>query len=293
MMRRRSVRVICGMLLVLTAGTMVADPLSSEDEGEAATPLPLWEMGLFNGVAYFPQYRGSDEHSLYAFPFPYFVYRGEVIRSGRDGVKGIFFRAGRLQSSLSFSGSAPVSDDNEAREGMPRCGLMLEAGPALKYRFTEPGAQDTLFLIGSVRAALAMDVDDDFRGTGEGFRGTLSLAYLNRSLFESRDLLFGGRITVDGFDDEYSDYYYSVAADYVTESRPLYEAEGGYAGVTVAAYAMKTLSKSFSAAVFASWTNLDGVAFEESPLVREENTYTVGCALVWRMFKSKRTAGAE
>ena len=52
---------------------------------------PLWELGLFAGAAQIPHYRGSDEYNIYVLPLPYFIYRGEIIRAGKNGIKGIFY----------------------------------------------------------------------------------------------------------------------------------------------------------------------------------------------------------
>jgi outer membrane protein len=43
-------------------------------------------------AAQLPHYRASDEYTTYAFPLPYFVYRGEKIKANRDGIRGIFWR---------------------------------------------------------------------------------------------------------------------------------------------------------------------------------------------------------
>jgi len=274
--------------------TCSGEPLSVDDEnGYSAHRLPLWECGLFCGAVRLPQYRGSDEYSEYFAPIPYFVYRGRVFRSGRDGMKGVFFRGEHVQTDLSLSGNPPVPRDNKAREGMPNLGAMIEIGPAIRYSFLGRGSADNLFLRASVRAALAIDVHDDLRSAGEGFRGGIDLSYLNKSLFEKSDFRFGGRLAVDFVDGEYSDYFYSVSHEYVLDSRPYYESKSGYAGFAAATYATKRLSDSFSLGAFASWINLNNTAFDESPLVKTKNNFVIGFALIWKLAESTKPASPE
>ena len=47
---------------------------------------PLWEAGLGIGALSFPDYRGSDQSHLYPTPVPYFVYRGDILKSDRVNI---------------------------------------------------------------------------------------------------------------------------------------------------------------------------------------------------------------
>ena len=291
-MRRRSGMLAFAMLPALVLGSwawnVLAQPLSVDEPDNPLLREPLWECGLFNGAARLPQYNGSDEYSTYVVPLPYFLYRGEVLRAGRDGIKGIFYQGEHVGTDLSMSGNPPVSRDNKARTGMPTPGALVEIGPALKVSFFHKDVPDALTLRGSIRAACSFDVTDDMRAAGEGFRSTLDLAYNNRSLFEKRQLRFGAILSADVIDQEYSDFYYGVPRAYATESRPAYEAGGGYAGFGVSAHATKQLSRRLSVGLFAKWINLEGAAFEDSPLVKTRNNTVLGCALIWQIAESKR-----
>lgn len=52
---------------------------------------PLWELGLGVAGLSLPHYRGADESGRWLLPTPYAVYRGEVLRANRDGVKAMLF----------------------------------------------------------------------------------------------------------------------------------------------------------------------------------------------------------
>src|SRR5689334_950028 len=104
-------KVVCICVAALSA---VALPLVSQAEQK-----PLWEAGLGIGAVSFPDYRGSDENSVYPVPVPYFVYRGKFLKADREGVRGELFDKRYLELSFSMHASTPVRDDNKARKGMP------------------------------------------------------------------------------------------------------------------------------------------------------------------------------
>ena len=53
----------------------------------AAEKLPLWEAGVGVGAVAVPAYKGSATYRTFAAPLPYFVYRGEIFRANRDGLR--------------------------------------------------------------------------------------------------------------------------------------------------------------------------------------------------------------
>jgi outer membrane protein len=280
--------VLAALLLSCHAPISRSEPLSVNERDDPLHRVPLWEYGVFIGAAQLPQYNGSDEVSTYVVPIPYFVYRGKVLRSGRDGVKGLFYRGDHLQTDFAVSGSPPAARDNRAREGMPALGAMAEIGPALKYSFWDSRDPDSLAMRGAIRAAFSFDIYDHMRSAGEGFRATVDLTYDNASLFASRNLDFGASVSIDFIDDAYSDFFYGVANEYATDSRPFYEARGGYAGFSVSTYATKEVTKRLSVAMFTKWISMDDAAFEDSPLVKTTDNFVLGCALIWQLAESHK-----
>ena len=89
-------------------------------------------LGIGVTGLYFPDYPGSDQSSPYVLPFPYFVYRGEILKADRHGLRGVFFDTDRIELNLSLGASLPVkSDDNRARQGMPDLQPTVELGPSI------------------------------------------------------------------------------------------------------------------------------------------------------------------
>ena len=117
-------RRLISLAVLLLAGLSAGHAFSAEK--------PLWELGIGMSALSFPDYRGSDESSLFFIPFPYVVYRGTFLKADRDGIRGAFFDNDRIELNISVGASVPVkSDDNHARQGMPDLQPTVELGPSL------------------------------------------------------------------------------------------------------------------------------------------------------------------
>jgi hypothetical protein len=109
-----------------------------------AAEKPLWELGAGISALPLPDYRGSDQASVYAIPFPYLIYRGEFLKADRHGIRGTFFGTDRIELNLSLGASLPVnSDDNRARQGMPDLEPTVELGPSLDHNLWRTGDRRT------------------------------------------------------------------------------------------------------------------------------------------------------
>jgi outer membrane scaffolding protein for murein synthesis (MipA/OmpV family) len=271
-------------------------PLGNVSARQKETPVqrggqkPLWEAGLTGVALTLPHYPGSDEYYTFALPFPYFVYRGEVLKSDRDGLRGLFFQSDRFESDISLGGNLPVSsEDNEARKGMPELDTLAEIGPAFRYYFYRRGDLDHLFLQAAWRGAFSMafnggfDIDTDWRGQ----RYTLNLKFKNESLFRDHDLSLYLSTGISYADDILNGYFYDVRTQFVTQDRGHYDADAGYAGLYVSAAAYKELSDQWAVGGYFRWQDISGAVFEDSPLVRTSNNFYASLALVWKFAQSK------
>lgn len=261
----------------------VADPADGAE-------LPLWEAGLGVAVIDFPDYRGSDERRTWTLPLPYLVYRGEVLKADREGLRGQFFRSERLDLHLSLNGSVPVdSSDNAARSGMPDLDPTLEIGPRLEV--TLLGNRDSdmqLTLQLPVRTVIASDFSHT-RNVGWVAQPQLNADFRRTPLGEGWNLglaagpLFG--------DKRYHNYFFGVEPAFATAVRPAYVADSGYAGSQF----LVALSKRFPGfwvGGFARFDTLKGAGFESSPLVRQEESFAAGLAVTWILKRSQRTVDA-
>lgn len=280
--------ILLAALFFLSLGTAAfAEEPVDPPEGQA-----LWEFGLFNAAARIPDYRGSDEYQTYVLPLPYVIYRGRIIQADREGVRGIFFRTDRLESSFSVWGNPPVNDDNDARRGMPDLDAIFEAGPAIRWFFLGRDFPDSLHAQASIRAASSIDFGElDIRY--EGIHGAVNLVYDNTRLLRDLGIGFGANLGLDIADGGLNGYFYDVDPAYATPNRPAFSSGGGYAGLSLAVNARKRLTESLSFGVYSRWENSTGAAYADSPLVGTENNFTIGCALTWKIWQSEARAPVD
>lgn len=269
-------------IIVLSISAVPGKAFSQE------TGAPLWELGLFNAAARIPHYRGSDEYNWYAFPLPYFIYRGRIIRSQRDGVRGIFYENDHVEFNVSLFGNPPVSSDNQAREGMPELDAIFEVGPVLRIFLADRHLPDKLYLDFSARMASSIGFDDGLDFAYRGLRMGGYLVYRNFSLLAAHRMFFGLSVGCDFSDSRLNGYFYDVDPEYVRSDRQVYDAGSGYSGLSTSAVVSKKLTDTLSIGGYIRWDNIDGAVFENSPLVREKNNVVAGCALTWKIMEARK-----
>ncbi len=275
------------VVMVLTGLVAASVVRAASPDNASGAPRSLWELGVFGGAVRIPHYRGSDEYSVYAFPFPYFLYRGEILRAGRDGVKGVFWSAERMESALSFGGSAPPRGDTEARQGMSKLGAVGEVGPAIRVFLTQPRKPNLLTTTAGVRGAISLDTDD-YDVAWQGFRGGVSAHYRNQTLLDRAGVVLRLTADLDFADQTYHRYYYGVRPEEAAPGRPAYSPFGGYAGCSIAASCSRQLTDNLAVGIYYRHDNIAGAAYADSPLVKTENNHVIGCAVIWRFFRSAK-----
>ena len=250
-----------------------------------AKELPKWELGIGVGGLHANSYRGSDETSDYLVPIPYFGYRGEDLRITSDGLNAKIFAADSVELGLSLRGSIPVkSDDTDAREGMPDLLPIIEVGPSLNWEIFRR-ENYRLRLLAPLRAAIATDLSEA-EGIGWVFSPTLNVDMPQRYSAWTYGLSLGVLYS----SDEYNEYIYGVAPRYATALRPSYKADSGFGGYTSSASLIWREPGYWIGAYF-QYDRLDGAAFEDSPLVEQDDYFLVGLAVTWVFHKSKETIG--
>lgn len=252
----------------------------------AQEALPVWEAGAGVSVVDFPHYRGSDQRHTYVLPLPYFVYRGDVLKVDRQGLRGLLFDSRRVELDLSMNGSVPVdSANNRARRGMDDLDPTLEIGPSLNVRLAgEDDAPMQLDLRLPLRAVIASDFRR-VRHVGWVFQPQLNLDV--RNPFGARGWNLGLATGPIFSDRRYNDYFYGVSGADATADRPAYRAGGGYAGAQfIAALSKRVESTWFGAFIKAD--TLRGAVFEDSPLVKQRTSVTAGAGFAWVFAVSDR-----
>jgi outer membrane scaffolding protein for murein synthesis (MipA/OmpV family) len=258
--------------------------------GARAGEFPLWEAGAGIAVIDFPDYRGSDERQSYVLPIPYFVYRGEILKADREGLRGQFFKNDRLDLHLSLNGTVPVdSTDNSARSGMPDLDPTLEIGVRLDITLLRKPDRSIEVTLGlPVRTVIATDFSHS-KNIGWVFEPQFNVDFRDMWPGEGWNLglaagpLFG--------DKRYHNYFYGVAPEFATPQRPAYNAASGYAGSQI----LGSFSKRFRSYWVGGFVRLDSLAgaeFENSPLVRQTESFSAGFAIAWILGRSQKTVEA-
>ncbi|HET9463602.1 MAG TPA: MipA/OmpV family protein [Thiobacillus sp.] len=248
-----------------------------------AAEKPLWELGAGISALSLPDYRGSDQTSLYPIPFPYLVYRGEFLKADRHGIRGTFFGGDRIELNLSLGASLPVnSDDNRARQGMPDLQPTVELGPSLDLNlWRTPDRRTRLDLRLPVRTAVTVKGGMDDVGWVFSPRLNLDIADVAGLPGWNLGLLAG---PIYGSERNH-DYFYSVAPQYATAGRPAFDAKGGYAGTQFMMTTSKRYPKYWLGA-FARWDSLKDAVFADSPLVKSEHYFAAGVGIAWILGES-------
>lgn len=247
----------------------------------SAKEYPLWEVGAGATVLGLPDYRGSDEHAGYVYPFPFVRYRGEWFRMDDrySSPELKLLERGRVQFDVSVNASQPApSDRNDARSGMPDLDATVEIGPVLRLTLWQnERTTRELTLQLPVRAAVALDfphlqnigsvanpvIDYYMRDVGPG--GGWNVGMQAGPLFASRS---------------YHQYFYSVDDPFATPSRPAYSATSGYSGTQATVTASKRFGAWWVGGFVRLW-DLHGAAFEDSPLVKSRTSVQAGVAFAY------------
>jgi MipA family protein len=256
-----------------------------------AEPRPEWEFGIGATAFTFPDYRGSDESRGYLLPFPYLIYRGDVLRVDRQGVRGVFFESDRVELDFSISGTPPVdSSKNRARAGMPDLDPTFEFGPRLNVVLARDPNRDWAFSFRlPVRAVIATDLS---YAEGAGVVAYPNLTYDARPRFFEGRWRLGLQAGLLYATRRYHRYFYQVDPVFATPERPAYTATGGYSGAALAASLTRRFQKLWVGG-FARYEALNGVAFESSPLMRRDYAFTAGIAFAWVFAESKNKVDVD
>ncbi len=274
----RSVTAWSPAALVLAAAAALPAGVHAEEK-------PLWEFGLSLTTIYAPDYRGADEYRTLVLPFPFVIYRGERLRSDRDGTRAEILETDRLELNLSFGLGLPVrTDGNEARRGMPALDLVLEIGPAANITLARwEGRRNDLKLRLPVRAAFAIDGSPDSVGGVASPNLRLTLRDAPWAAGADVRLAVGGSFASRA----YHRYYFGVPTTAATPTRPAYSPPGGYSGAEAGVSAVWELG-ALRVFAFTGVESTRGAAYEDSPLVKRKANASAGLGLAYVFGTSRR-----
>ena len=244
---------------------------------------PLWEAGIGVAALSFPSYRGSDQTNNFLMPVPMFSYHGDFFKADRHGIRASFFDSDFIDLTVSMALSPPASSkDIKVRSGMSDLEGTFEIGPQIDLTFwrSENRARFVKLLM-PLRAAVT--VEGSPQSVGWVFHPKLNMDITDLPGMPGWNL---GLLAGPVFGNQRQNaYYYSVAPQYATTARPVYEANAGYAGMQYTMGFSKRFPK-FWVGTFLRYDNLSGATFEDSPLVKQKDYFAGGVAITWVLGES-------
>lgn len=254
------------ILFVLIVG--VAPGLSKAEEKKSS-----WELGAGIGAISFPDYPGSNQQHSRFFPVPYVRYKGKHLNVDDDGVYSEIFSSDRLTLRISLGVGLPAkSKQNGARTGMPNLDPTLEIGPSIQIALSETDTH-TVSLQLPVRAVIATDLRHT-EPLGWIFAPQIKLSW-DKGPWSTN--VYAGPVYAS---EGYHDYYYEVDPVYATPTRPAYDAKAGFNGNRSTVTVTRRFD-SYWLGLFASYHDLSRAEIRDSPLVKQESSFTFGVALAW------------
>lgn len=252
---------------------------------QAQEGLPLWEVGGGAAVLRVPDYRGSEEVRTYVLPVPWLVYRGEIFRADRDGVRARLFDSERVDVNISFNGSVPVdSDRNRARQGMEDLRPLFEVGPVANIHLWR-SSNDRAALDLRVPARAAFTFRGGVEHVGYVFAPQLNLDLRWPSATAPDRWNLGLLVEVPFSDRRLNGYFYSVTAAEATATRPEYTARSGFGGWQALA-AVSHRKDRWWFGGFIKYDNLSDAVFADSPLVTQRRQVSGGIAISYVFARS-------
>ncbi len=259
----------------------ISGPTVSQSEGA------LYEIGVFGGGAYLPDYPAANQSHLKGLMMPYIIYRGSILRADREGARARLARTRLFDVEISFSGAFRTnSANNEARRGMPDLDYMGEIGPRLSFRLSNLGGYGRLNLFVPARIVVSTNFEN-IRHRGY----TLAPALYARLWDFLRPGWFGiAQITATFTDRQNAAYFYDVAPEFALPDRPYYVARAGYMGSDFLAGLLIPIGSRWRLFVGGQFLDHDGSANSASPLFKQRINGAAILGLSYMFIQSKQSA---
>ena len=273
--------IIIGNTVIVTS--VYADPennLEAEVKsypGDITLVRPQWDLGIGAGAFRYHLYPGAKQTADLVLPAPYFTYRSPKLEIDR-GIRSFLYRSEKAVLDISADFGVPVdSDDTVARQGMPDLDLMLQIGPSIEFLLND--ARQSYFDIRfelPIRLAFVTDLS---------YVDSIGFLIEPRFSFNHRRIARTGlshktTIGLKFATDDFHAYYYDVAPEYVTATRPGYQSDGGFGGSFIN-YRISYKSKDVIYWLFLRYQSLRGAEFEDSPLVVQDDYFFAGVGFAW------------
>jgi len=279
-----------GVLLFIFFGFQQAFA-ESKAEKTSDDAKPLWELGVGAFSGWLPDYPAAGQNTVRTIAVPVPIYRGEIWRVGgeenRGAVSGRFFKNNRFEFDVTLSGAFPVdSGSNNARRDMPDLDFLFGIGPQLIFKLINEPGHRKLNLNLQARAVYSTDFSSvDSRGYV--FNPKLNYTREHVSDLDLKVFTSAGPVFAS---EKLMDYFYQVDPEFVTPTRPAYDADAGYLGSNITLGVSKRFNSRFRLLLGTRLGIHTGATNDDSPLFKDELNLSVFTAFMWSIFQSEELA---
>ena len=272
---------------LISLGTFFLAIFSSHSPTLSAAPRksekPLWELGIGIGGLNQSYYTGTSQRRGFVFPVILPIYRGEIFKSDDKGFRAELFNDERYKLDISLDfGLSVDSDEVDLRAGLPDIPSILQIGPSLEITLSKNQNNEWTANF-PVRANIG--IDDGLESFGFNFSPNIS--YLKSFKIGATPWTFGASLGPQFGSSEFNDLYYGVDEQFATSSRPAFNADSGYNSSRLQ---LSVTSKKPNRlwVFFIRYDNLSGATFDDSPLIEQNDNFTLGLLYSRTILKSKK-----
>ncbi|MES2151732.1 MAG: MipA/OmpV family protein [Pseudomonadota bacterium] len=256
-------------------------PLAAAAQDFDEQRLPLWEAGLTGRLSSGPAYPGSDTRAMRVLALPFVYYRGKVFHADESGAGARLVRSDAWELDLGFAGALPPRGNGvPAREGMPNLGTLVEFGPRARITLARPTATSQLRLDLPLRTVI--EARGGLRGRGWTFEPKLALELHETPERWGMDV--HGSVLVG--DAQVNHFFYDVAPQYVTPTRPAYQAKAGLMTTRLGVGVTHRLGADLRLHGSLNYDSYVGSANLGSPLNKSNGGVSIGIGLAWTLARS-------
>jgi len=273
--------------IVTGAGKAYAE---SDEAGQINHVRPLWEVGAGGFAGWIPDYPAAGQNTVRALAVPYVVYRGDILRVGgeenRGAVSGRFLNTDKYEFDITLSAAFPVdSGSNNARRDMPDLDFLFGIGPQLIFKLINEPAERLNFNL-QARAVYSTDFSSV---DGQGYVFNPKLSYTRENITDM-NLKVSTSVGPIFATEKLMDYFYTVDPEFVTPTRPAYDADAGYLGTNLTFGVSKRFNSRFRLIAGTRLGIHNGATNDDSPLFRDKLNVGVFTAFAWTFAQSSEPA---
>ena len=244
---------------------------------------PLYEIGAGMIGLSVPNYPGAKSSTFRAIPFPWVIYRGDLLKADEEGNRLQFLKNDFFEVGLSGGFNFPIdSNENDAREGMPNTDALIGIGPGLIVRLPTQSLQRFTFGLG-IRANFAANTAGNLKE--HGFIIEPNLRYWVKTSRTSPLTIFSS-LSLAYADQKYHSFFYDIDEQYKTSNRESYKSKSGLVDLAGSLGFSLDLSKKSSFFTGLTYSNLTVSANKESSLVESQHNIGYVFGFAW-MFHEK------